>query len=425
MGGISVMKKHIYRATNVNKVNWDKIAEVTEDKKLVFAIDVAKKEQFAMLMDKDNEVYGCIKWSHPQETPLLLEQLGKLSFAQLDVAMEPTGVYGDTLRRQFKLSGYKIFQIAGKRVNDVAEVYDGVPSLHDAKSAYLIARLYWEDVGHEWVEATDQQRECRAYCQLYDNYDEQIRRIDGRLEGKIQTHWPELPLHLDVHSVTAVQLLIEYGSPAKLTEDIINAEELMQTVSRGKLKQQKIEGLIEASQTSIGIPCLNIECWQIQQLATELKRLKLKQDDIKKKLAMIIDDDPELTFMGKLIGKVTTAMLLSCNLDPRHYHSTAAYIKAAGLNLKEKSSGKHKGQLKITKRGPGRARKYLYFAVLRLIQHNPVMKCWYENKLRQHGNEGKQRWITALMRKLTMGLWHVGRGNEFDGTKLFDIKIKA
>ncbi|MGH8522516.1 MAG: hypothetical protein ACREU9_14085, partial [Gammaproteobacteria bacterium] len=42
--------------------------------------------------------------------------------------------------------------------------------------------------------------------------------------------------------------------------------------------------------------------------------------------------------------------------DPRAYANSGSYCKAFGLNLKERSSGQHKGQIKITKRGSGPAR---------------------------------------------------------------------
>jgi hypothetical protein len=38
--------------------------------------------------------------------------------------------------------------------------------------------------------------------------------------------------------------------------------------------------------------------------------------------------------------------------DPHNYPCGEAYRKAMGLNLKERSSGKHQGKLKITKCGP-------------------------------------------------------------------------
>jgi transposase len=92
-----------------------------------------------------------------------------------------------------------------------------------------------------------------------------------------------------------------------------------------------------------------------------------------------------------------------------------------GLNLKEKSSGKHQGQLKITKRGPGLARKYLYLAALRLIQNDPIVQCWYQRKVqRDGGHKGKA--IVAIMRKLAKSLWHVARGRAFDSQALFNVR---
>jgi hypothetical protein len=68
--------------------------------------------------------------------------------------------------------------------------------------------------------------------------------------------------------------------------------------------------------------------------------------------------------MGLTVGMVTTAILIGLHLDPRHFGCTRSYLKALGLNLKEKSSGQDHGKLKLTKRCSVLARKYLYFAAL-------------------------------------------------------------
>jgi transposase len=92
-----------------------------------------------------------------------------------------------------------------------------------------------------------------------------------------------------------------------------------------------------------------------------------------------------------------------------------------GLNLKERSSGKHKGQLKITKRGPGVARYYLYYAVLRWINKDPVIQSWYQRKVQRDGGlKGKA--IVALMRKFAKALWYVAQGAPFDPRKLVNIQ---
>jgi transposase len=122
--------------------------------------------------------------------------------------------------------------------------------------------------------------------------------------------------------------------------------------------------------------------------------------------------------MGQLIGLVTTAVLISCNLDPRKYSCGSSFQKGLGLNLKEKSSGRYKGQLKLTKRGNSTARKYFYLAALRLIQSDPLVKQWYDEK---KDPKVKMKTVIALMRKLAKAVWHVARGEAFDATKLFSL----
>jgi transposase len=89
-----------------------------------------------------------------------------------------------------------------------------------------------------------------------------------------------------------------------------------------------------------------------------------------------------------------------------------------GLNLKEKSSGRDVGRLKITKRGCSLVRRYLYFAALRLINNDPVVKAWYQKKV---DARAKNKTVIALMRKLAKALWHVARGERFDATKLLSV----
>jgi transposase len=76
---------------------------------------------------------------------------------------------------------------------------------------------------------------------------------------------------------------------------------------------------------------------------------------------------------AKAVG-VATACVLWVHLgDPSSYHCGEAYRKAMGLNLKERSSGMYQGKLKISKRGFGQVRRWLYFAALRLIVAGPVV----------------------------------------------------
>lgn len=119
-------------------------------------------------------------------------------------------------------------------------------------------------------------------------------------------------------------------------------------------------------------------------------------------------------------GRTTAAVLVADVGDARDYPSTRAYLKGYGLNLKEKSSGKQKGQLSITKRGPGRARQYLWLAVFRWLQKDAVARAWYAEKIKRDGGR-RARAVTALMRKFAQALFHVARGVPLDSSKLFDV----
>gem|GEM_PF-4340178 len=86
----------------------------------------------------------------------------------------------------------------------------------------------------------------------------------------------------------------------------------------------------------------------------------------------VVKAEPGLKEMGLTIGIVTTAIVIGLHSDPRHFGCARSYLKALGLNLK-KNSGQDHGKLKLTKRGSALARKYLYFAALRLIKSDPVV----------------------------------------------------
>lgn len=110
--------------------------------------------------------------------------------------------------------------------------------------------------------------------------------------------------------------------------------------------------------------------------------------------------------------------------DPRDYHCGEAYRKAMGLNLKERSSGKHKGRLKITRRGPSVVRKWLYFAAMRATQ-DPDVRRWYEAKKAKDGDRGKGALI-GVTRKLALALYAVAvRGEPFQPWRLFPGRSQA
>ncbi len=76
----------------------------------------------------------------------------------------------------------------------------------------------------------------------------------------------------------------------------------------------------------------------------------------------------------KGIGTITVAGILAEGGDLSHYQHGNQLLRHGGLHLCEDSSGKHKGQIVISKRGRPQLRKLLYMAVISLVTNNNEFK---------------------------------------------------
>jgi transposase len=416
------MKKRRYRATNVKQANWEKIASLTAGQRIVFSVDVAKDDFFGALMTADRSVIDTIKWVHPQQTREVGEHLlHDLDGRNLEVVMEPSGTYGDALRGYLSGLGLAVYRVSPKRVHDAAEVYDGVPSLHDAKSAYLIGRVHLDGASAPWEELAELRRDHHALIAELDLYQGQHQANLNRLEASLNRHWPEVVRILDLSTVSLHTLIGEYGDPGQVSDHRDEAERLLLRTGRGPLSAEKIQQVLASSEASLGLPCTEGERHLLQVLGQELLRTHQAMKAIEHRIDKVVEDDLVLGRMANVVGKTTSLVLEATQGTPLDYANPHSYLKGLGLNLKERSSGKHAGQLKITKRGPGKARKYLYFTALRWSNKDPVIAAWYQKKVKRDGGlKGKA--IIAVMRKLALSLWYVARGEAFDSRKLFNTR---
>ncbi len=411
------MKKRTYRTKNVNKINWVQLKKCLSGNEISLSIDIAKELQYAVLVDKETGIIESMKWRHPEQTPVLMNALRNLC-CPVVVIMESTSTYGDALRYQFRELGFTIHQASAKRVHDASEVYDGVPSLHDAKSASILSRFYHDGLTKVWVEPSVKERKLNALRREYEMHQSQYPRNQNRLEAYLSRHWPEVGYFLSLDSAALEGLLQHYGSAQRIAEHADEARQQMRSRGGNLLCQEKVDKVIASASTTVGVPCTEAESEYLQALATEMAHSRQQKSRAKRALEAVVEGDPALEELSAILGRVTTAVMLSLNLDPRKYPCARTFQKAMGLNLKEKSSGRYVGQLKLTKRGSSTARTYLYFAALRLLQNDPWVKQWYQTKL---DPRVKMKTVIALMRKLSKAMWHVARGEKFDAQKLLSL----
>lgn len=415
------MSQSKYRSVDCKRVDWAAVAERLADAvRVVFPVDAAKSGFYGALMGPDREVVVTLRWRHPEETEWLLAELvARVGAERLEAVLEPTGSYGDALCWQLAETGIAVYRVAAKRVHDAAEVYDGVPSLHDAKAAYVIGRLHLEGVSRRWAPPSAVRRTLQAELALLALYRGRWQRGLNRLEARLARHWPEVPGCVSLGSVSLLRLLAAYGAPQAVAAEPEAAGALLRRASRQRLQPEQIEALVASAQSGVGVPCLSAERRYLQALAEDLLAVRRCYREQERHLVRQVPEEGELAHTTTAVGAVTAAVVYAGLGSAWDFPCPAAYQKAAGLNLKERSSGQHVGQLQITKRGPGVVRRYLYFAALRLMQNDPVVQRWVAAKAQRDGGT-KAKAITAVMRKLIRALWHVARGAPFDTHRLFD-----
>ena len=418
------MKREAYRAVLVNRVFVESLVTNRAGVGGIVGFDVAKSDFLATVRWADGSFERPWRAKSPEEIPDAIHRLQRLAEGRpLMVAMESTGTYGDALRQALTDAKLTVHRVSGKAVHDYAEIFDGVPSQHDGKDAAMVAELAAMGKSSPWPyeSPTEFDQELSYWV---DRMDIQ-QRIGvlwlGRLEALLARHWPEATQYLELNSETLLQIVVEYRGPAALAADA-NAAKRIKGWSGPFLKREKIERFLQVSAVSVGVRQTAVDRRRIEECAQAVLSAKHEVQQASRMLEELAKNHAIISRHAAVVGWATACVLWVYLGNPANYHCAEAYRKAMGLNLKERSSGRYQGQLKITKRGPGAVRRWLYFAAMRLIMKPGVVE-WYGVKKGQRPKGGK-RALIAVMRKLALGLYAIGVGEEpFDTRRLFSPTV--
>ena len=119
------------------------------------------------------------------------------------------------------------------------------------------------------------------------------------------------------------------------------------------------------------------------EMATLLSQYKLMQAQLNiltEQLIEWVKQMPDYDYLASVpgIGDATIVDLLSETGSLMQYEHPRQLIKLAGLTLRENSSGQHKGQKRISKRGRRKLRALLFRVMMPLIRHNGAFRQLHE-----------------------------------------------
>ena len=319
------------------------------------------------------------------------------------VGFESTGAYGEPLVHYLRQKPVKLVQVNPMHTKRMKELQGNSPGKTDRKDPKVIADII--GLGHALsvVIPEGAAAELRRLTLARERSIERRTALYNQLQDLVFIVFPEfLQVMKDIKTHTAQYLLRHYPTPQDMvacgSEELIR---ILRQVSRGKLGKVRAQALYDAAVQSVGLQegrrGILLETEEILSGLEACKRfIEKMEEEMVPYLEQIPYSDSLLSVKG--IGKITVAGLIGEVGDFRQFHTLREVMKLAGLDLFEISSGKHKGNRHISKRGRPLLRKLLYFAAINTIRKGGVMHASYQRYLER--GMPKIKALIAIARKL-------------------------
>ena len=299
--------------------------------------------------------------------------------------------------------GVRLVQVNPMHTKRLKELSGNSPLKTDRKDPKVIADII--ELGHALTVVIPEgpAAELRRLTQGRERTIESRTRLFNQLQSLLVISFPEfLQVMTDVKTASAQHLLRHYPT----AQDIVALGEpalaaLLRKVSRGKLREDRARALFEAASESVGVregrSSMLLEIGlMLDTIATYDRFIEGLEAEMLRHLEQIPYSRVILSLKG--IGPVTAAGLIGEVGDFTKFGTISEVMKLAGLDLYEVSSGKHRGKLRISKRGRPLIRKLLYLAALSTVRKGGAMHEWYQRALGR--GMIKTKALVAVSRKL-------------------------
>lgn len=323
---------------------------------------------------------------------------------EIIVGFESTGSYLEPLAQFLKgRKGVRLVQVNPMHTKRLKELPGNSPLKTDRKDPKVIADII--ALGHALTMVIPEgaAAELRRLTQGRERTIESRTRLFNQLHSLLAISFPEfLQVMKDVKTASAQHLLRHYPT----AQDIVSLGEpalaaVLRKVSRGKLREDRARALFEAANESVGVregrgSMLFEIRLMLDTIAAYDRFIESVETEMIRHLEQIPYSHHILSLKG--IGTVTAAGLIGEVGDFTKFGTISEVMKLAGLDLYEISSGKHRGKLRISKRGRPLIRKLLYLAALSTVRKGGVMHEWYQRALGRGMTKTKA--LVAVSRKL-------------------------
>ena len=366
--------------TNGKFTKNDKLTFISDDM-LILGCDIGSEMHYVRAIDSRGRELskGAFPFSNSSEgfqsaKTWALELAAANDKHQIVLGLEPTGHYWFCLAAWMVTNDISVVQVNPYAVKQTKELEDNSQLKDDRKDPKLIANLVKDgNYGMPYL-PEGLYADLRRMSMLRDQLTEDRIRNINRLHREIKIYFPE---YRDAFGKLDGAFTLEALKVAPFPEDIVRLGEdgLKEIWHNAKLRGRgysKAGQIVRYAKESIGLKdgtaggrkAVKIFVEQIESLSEALGEIEA---ELQQKCREIPYAENILEIKG--IGENILAGILAEMGDITRFDDVSEIQKLSGLGLVACSSGKHKGETKISHRGRKRLRYWLFQAAKSTVSH--------------------------------------------------------
>jgi transposase len=385
--------------------------------KLIVGIDIGKRTHVAAIIDEKGTMVAR-PFSFANTTAGGEVLVSRITAVNTDASivvfgLEATGHYWLALYSFLVGKGYPVSVINPYQSDAFRKVHLSTTKT-DKEDSFLIADLMRFGSFQETKMASEQMVSLRSLSRFRVTMSQQITDTKRRIVTIMDQIFPEFEtLFSDSFGKTAKVLLEDYPTPESFeTVTTRKLTNLIAKLSKGHFKKEKAEEIKQKATVSFGIDfALDSFKLELSLLLKQLDFLTVQIAVVEGEISQIIKTIPTTLMTLPGIDIILAAAILSEIGDIKRFKTSAQLVSFAGINPTVHQSGQFTGNKNhMSKKGSPYLRLALWKASITSVRFNPVLKVYYEQKIK----EGKNHMtvIGAIARKLTGIIFAMMRDNK-------------
>ena len=395
---------------------------------MVVGIDIAKDTHVAQVMNYRSQTLTKrhLSFSNTREGfEKLVCWMKEVDKTQVIVGMEPTGHYWFNLANWLLEQNIEVVLVNPVATHRNKENRDNSPSKNDAKDAATIADLVTRGCYTDYAPHAPVFDQIKTAMSDREYWVKMATSLGNRIVRWIDLYFPEFRRAFRewngeraLATLRAFPLAVDLAG-LEVGTILEGWRECGMKRAGGMSGKAKAVELRRIAASSIGKASSADEARRdIQRLLETYAMIQDTLAALQSELETLLDKIPQAQQLKSIgLGTITMASLLAYAGDLRHYAHGRQLLRRAGLNLAERTSGKHKGQIKLSKRGDSMLRKYLYLAMLHLVGQHPDFKAWHAQNQRNGMTKMKSLFkLIGKLARIVIGL--IQRGEMYQSCSL-------